>query len=185
MELHEATTADQLISLQADRIDIGFIVLPINPEATVEVTPIHLDRWVAAVPDSHPLANQDTITLFDLHDEPWILFPGRYGPGIYERIIAACEEANFVPRVTQRVRLMQTALGLVAGGVGVAIVPHLLTSMRPIGVRFIELSGPGTPIPYDIALVSTNITNPLRDSLIEIAKSAFFKNANAVIYGGS
>lgn len=173
VELQEATTADQLVSLQADRIDVAFVVLPINPEALFDVATIYRDRWVAAIQDAHPLAGREEVSLFELRDDPWILFPGRYGPGVYERIVASCEEAGIVPRIVQRVRLMQTAIGLVAGGIGVALVPRLLASMKPAGVRFLEICGPGTPIPYDIAMLSTNSPNPLRDEFVQIAKTEF------------
>ena len=172
VELQEATTADQLISLQTDRIDVAFVVLPINPEASFDITIIHKDRWLIAIHDEHPLANRDEVSLFELRDDPWILFPSRYCPGLYECIVVAFEEAGVIPKVALRVRLMRTALGLVAGGLGTALVPRLITSTNPTGVRFLEISGAGSPIRYDIAMLSTRTLNPLRDAFVEMAKFA-------------
>jgi DNA-binding transcriptional LysR family regulator len=55
---------------------------------------------------------------------------------------------------------MDTILGLIAGGLGVCLVPGRLVHPRE-GVVFRKLKGPGTPVPYQIAAVwRQNDTNP-------------------------
>ena len=51
--------------------------------------------------------------------------PRRLGPSFYDRIGDACRDAGFSPRVAQEAVQMQTIAGLVAAGIGVALVPEL------------------------------------------------------------
>lgn len=171
LELVEATTVDQLIAIQRDQVDVGLVVLPVLGEGGLRIEPAMHDRLVAALPAAHPLAEQPTLALGDLAAEPWLLFPHRFGPGMHNRILKACALAGFIPRVVQEVRLMQTIIGLVAGGVGVAVVPRQLMLARPHGVVFRELAGLGTPIPYDLALAYQSAQSVVCDTFVTIAHS--------------
>jgi hypothetical protein len=58
------------------------------------------------------------VDLASFADEPFIL-PARYRrvPGLYGQVTDACREAGFTPNAVQKdVWLMQTIVGLVAGG---------------------------------------------------------------------
>ena len=86
-----------------------------------------------ALPEGHRLARHARLRLEQLAGEPWLLLPRHYGPGMHDLIVAACAAAGFVPEVVQEARQMQTIAGLVAGGIGVALVPSLLQPLRPPG----------------------------------------------------
>lgn len=47
---------------------------------------------------------------------------------------------------------METIIGLVAAGIGVSLVPERPPGASHPGVVFRPLAGPGTPIPYQVAL---------------------------------
>ncbi|MDN5698514.1 MAG: LysR family substrate-binding domain-containing protein, partial [Rubrobacter sp.] len=74
--------------------------------------------------------------------EPFIM-PARYQmPGLYGQVTEACRAAGFTPRAVQKdVWLMQTIVGLVAGSLGVALVPASLTNFRRKGVVYRPVSG--------------------------------------------
>nr|WP_218167560.1 LysR family transcriptional regulator [Serratia liquefaciens] len=166
--LQEATTAEQLIALRDDRADIGMVVLPIAPQDELQILPFLQDRMVLALPDHHPLATQRHVTLSDLADQPWVLFPAHYGPGMHAAILQACAVAGFSPRIVQEARQMQTIGGLVAGGVGIALMPALFAVLKSPGVMFRELSGAGSPVPYTLAL-ALRTTSPLIEAFCRIA----------------
>lgn len=166
--LQEATTAEQLIALRDDRADIGMVVLPIAPQDELQILPFLQDRMVLALPDHHPLATQRHVTLSDLADQPWVLFPAHYGPGMHAAILQACAVAGFSPRIVQEARQMQTIGGLVAGGVGIALMPALFAVLKSPGVVFRELSGAGSPVPYTLALV-LRTPSPLIEAFCRIA----------------
>ncbi len=87
-----------------------------------------------------------------LAQEPWILFPLHEGPGLHDRITRACASAGFQPNVVQRAVQMETIIGLVAAGLGVALVPALFEDVGWKGVAFRHLTGPGAPVRYEVAL---------------------------------
>jgi len=58
-------------------------------------------------------------------------------PGLYGQVTEMCRQAGFTPRAVQKdVWLMQTIVGLVASGIGVALVPASLRNFRRKGVVY-------------------------------------------------
>jgi DNA-binding transcriptional LysR family regulator len=154
LELEEATTARQLAALLEDRLDVGIVVLPLTPAPDISVHVLAKSSLMAAIPACHPLADdsESSIDLAALGHEPWILFPASEGPGLYSTILRACAEAGFAPQIAQRAIQMETIVGLVAAGLGVALVPSLFSESPREGVLFRELAGAGSPVPYEVAL---------------------------------
>jgi DNA-binding transcriptional LysR family regulator len=78
----------------------------------------------------------------DVGKEPFIL-PARYSmPGLYGQVTKACRQAGFVPKAVQKdVWLMQTIVGLVAGDIGVALVPASLRNLHRKGVVYKSVYG--------------------------------------------
>jgi DNA-binding transcriptional LysR family regulator len=71
-----------------------------------------------------------------------VLFPRELEPRTYDRYVDACVIAGFAPRVVHQATGLQTILGLVAGGVGVAFVAEsVATSMSRANVAFAALAG--------------------------------------------
>jgi DNA-binding transcriptional LysR family regulator len=152
LELREAMTAQQVALLANGESDLGFVIPPLQEVGNLQVELIARNRLVAALPDGHQLAAADQIALSDLAQEPWILFSARQGPGLHRIIHAACAKAGFTPRIGQEAPQMDTIASLVAGGMGVALVSRALATGGRKGVAFRELTGPGTPVTYDLAI---------------------------------
>ena len=58
-------------------------------------------------------------------------------PGLYGQVTEVCRQAGFTPRAVQKdVWLMQTIVGLVASGIGVALIPASLRNFRRKGVVY-------------------------------------------------
>ncbi|WP_413740937.1 LysR family transcriptional regulator [Sodalis sp. RH15] len=152
--LEEATTADQLNALRDERLDLGLLVLPVGDVPShITVEPILQGHMLLALPASHRLAKRRRIRLNELVEEHWITFPSHYGPGMHSLILKSCAAAGFSPQVVQHVRQMHTTAGLVAGGIGVALMPNLfLGTSMPRGMLFVHLAGEGAPIPYELAM---------------------------------
>jgi DNA-binding transcriptional LysR family regulator len=178
--LQEATTAEQLIALRDDRADLGMVVLPITPQEGLQILPFLYDRMVLALPENHPLAAQQQVTLSSLAEQPWVLFPAHYGPGMHTAILQACAVAGFSPRIVQEARQMQTIGGLVAGGMGIALMPALFARLQSPGVVFRELSGTGSPVPYTLAL-AWRTASPLTEAFCRIAAEQALNWQPAVI----
>lgn len=140
LELHELSTHEQLQWLHDRRIDIGFLRPPIE-DTTLNLMTLIRESMVVALPEAHPLAAQTEIALATLAAEAFILFPRPLAPQIYDQIISMCQQAGFSPKIVQEAMQMQTIVSLVAGNIGVAIVPISLQNMQRTGVAYKPLQG--------------------------------------------
>ena len=150
LELHELPTNEQLVWLRAGKIDLGLLRPPVEDKALHQRIIIR-EPMVVALPEAHPLAQQPQIRWLDLANQLFILFPRPLSPHAYDQIISFCQQAGFSPNVVQEAMQMQTIVSLVAGGIGLSIVPVSLENMQRTGVVYRRLA---EPIPYaEVAVV--------------------------------
>jgi DNA-binding transcriptional LysR family regulator len=87
--------------------------------------PLHL-----ALPHDHRLAARKRVRLSDLADEAWVQTSA--ASPCARHVVRSCHAAGFEPQVSFESDDYQTVQGLVAAGVGVALIPQLaLTTVRP------------------------------------------------------
>jgi len=143
---------DQLVQgLRDERIDVAFVYLPIE-EGDLDSRPVSCEPLVVALPVTHRLAAEPAVDVRALADEPFVL-PARYQtPGLRGRVVEACSQAGFVPKAAESVQrgewLMQTTIvGLVASGIGVALVPaSLQKNLRRDGVTYKKAKRPSPTV---------------------------------------
>src|SRR6202167_4718475 len=82
-----------------------------------------------ALPRAHTLASRERVRLQDLAGEAWVQ-TSRSSP-CARHVVRSCHAAGFEPNVSFESDDYQTVQGLVAAGVGVALIPELALS----GVR--------------------------------------------------
>jgi DNA-binding transcriptional LysR family regulator len=139
--LVEHKTPAQLDMLEARRLDAGFVHLPNQPLSGFHVVDLGVEPRVLALPARHALAARKRVPLVALADEPIVLFPREAEPDAFDGIAKACADAGFSPRVAQEAVSVQTMIGLVAAGLGVAFVAASIASgMRRTGVVFRPLT---------------------------------------------
>ena len=135
LRLHELTTAQQIQALHHKQVDIGIVRSAIS-EPGLSVECFLPESLVLALPQNHPFSAQTKVSLSTLASESFILFPANMGPVFYEQIMNMCQQAGFRPKVAQEAVQMQTIVGLVAAGLGVAIVPASLQNFPRSGVIY-------------------------------------------------
>ncbi len=139
--LQEMRPDDVVQRLLNTTVDVGFFYLPFE-EDELEFQVVSRETLIVALPEGHMLAAQETIDLQSLEEEAFIL-PMRYKmPGLHMKVIETCRAAGFVPCAVQKdVWLIQTIVGLVAGGTGVALVPSSALSLPRQGVVYRQVRG--------------------------------------------
>jgi DNA-binding transcriptional LysR family regulator len=142
LKLLELTGDRQQALLQSGELDLGLSILP-SPAAGLAKRPVFREPLIAAVPASHPLAGRRRTALRSLAAGPFIQFPRELAPGLYDLAIAACQKAGFTPHLAQEAIQMQTILGLVAAGLGVALVPRCMSKLQRPDVRYLALDARG------------------------------------------
>ncbi|MBO3463937.1 LysR family transcriptional regulator [Aetokthonos hydrillicola Thurmond2011] len=173
LELRELTTNEQLQWLREGRIDVGFLRPPVE-EALFSTETIFREMLVVALPEGHRLAHEPQVFVSSLCNEPFILFPRRNAPGVYDNIISLCQQAGFSPKVSQEAIEMQTIVSLVAAEMGVAIVPASLQNLQRTGVIYKTLEEPSPEVAINIIWKCYN-TSPTLQRFLEVVRQVFQK----------
>jgi DNA-binding transcriptional LysR family regulator len=89
------------------------------------------ERFCAAVPLTHPLAQKTSLSWQSLANEPIIILARREGASSHDAILAACQQAKFTPRLAHTPSLIGTILQYVEAGAGIGIVPESTIRSSP------------------------------------------------------
>ena len=139
-----------------------------------------VDHLYVVLPEGHPLARRDAVSLTDLEPEPMIL-PRRDTPaGRFRSVLEhLCAQAGFSPRVAYELDDLPAAQAFVAAGIAVvpmhglilATLPPGVTARplaeRPAGSRTIEAVAP--------AAARTPVVDDLLDRLADAARAYALK----------
>lgn len=136
--LQEMITLQQVEALKAGRIDIGFGRIHIKDPA-IEQQVLREDPLVVALPCGHPLIGQP-IDLVRLAFEPFILYPATPRPSYADHIMGLFSSQSLSVQVIQWTNELQTALGLVAAGLGITLVPASVQRQHRDDIVYAPLS---------------------------------------------
>ncbi|ROQ28606.1 LysR family transcriptional regulator [Gallaecimonas pentaromativorans] len=113
--------------LQNGDIELGAILLP-APEP-FETQMVCSEPLVAMLPVDHPRADQDSVSLDELKDTPFILFEASFS--LNRILMSAARRRGFAPLVTARSSQIDFITELVAAGMGVSFLPRRMAEQRP------------------------------------------------------
>jgi DNA-binding transcriptional LysR family regulator len=142
LRLRELHTSAQIAALLDGTLDLGFL-RDGDPTEGIEIITILKKRYVAVLPETHPLAAKRKLRLSDLSKQPFILFARRMGPLAFGRTIACCERSGFHPRIVQDAPQWPTLVRLVAAGLGVSLAPACVANVAIPGAVYREVNTPG------------------------------------------
>lgn len=174
IELREATSDVQLEELLQGRIDAGLLILPLSDKAQGELDYLSVldEPLILAAPEDLPaLQGKPSISLSDLHDMPLIIFPRRLAPAFYDAILAYFRDMGMAPRIGQEAIQMQTIIGLVSAGMGIALVPQSVSNLKRPGVAYKPLAAPTPWIETGIAWRRDNASPVLHAFLDSLRKN--------------
>ncbi|MBH8574625.1 LysR family transcriptional regulator [Nostocaceae cyanobacterium CENA369] len=167
--LQEMTTTQQEQALQNRHIHVGFAHPPLE-DNTLHQQCIQQEALIVALPETHLLAEQECIPMRSLAEEFFIMFPRHLGPGLYDQIVSLCQQGNFSPKITQEAIQMQTIIGLVSAGMGIAIVPSSLKNLQRSGVVYRPFQEKTPLIETTIVWQQEDIT-PVLQQFLQVVKS--------------
>lgn len=136
--LSEMVTLQQVEALKSGRIDIGFGRIHVEDAAVVQKV-IREDPLVAALPAGHPLLAAP-VTLEQLALEPFVLYPGNVRPSYADHVLDLFSRNDLKIRVAQMTNELQTAIGLVAAGIGVTLVPASVQRLHRDDIGYTPLT---------------------------------------------
>ncbi len=146
--LHEDRTASLLAGLADGRLDLLLLALPVQRPG-VEELPIFEEPFLLAVPRGHPLARgRAGVSESALVQEPVLLLDD--GHCLRDQALAVCEQAGARESETVRAASLNTLVQMVAGGLGVTLLPASAVETevrgRAVEVRRFRVPAPGRSI---------------------------------------
>jgi DNA-binding transcriptional LysR family regulator len=146
----EMLVSDQVIALREGTIDLALLRPPVA-DGTLVVTPLRSDRLVVAVPADHPLADRKQLRVADLATTPLIVHSADRRSAMYDVVRGLFRDADFDPVIRHEVGETSTLITLVAGGLGVAVVPEPVSTLALDGVAYLPLVRPAASINLAVA----------------------------------
>ncbi len=169
LSLHELTLTEQLAAIRSQRIDLG-VALCVDTEPDLIHRTSATEAMVACLPVDHPRAHGDSrrpLRATHLAGESFVGFPRGLAPLLFDRIAAYLDEHSVAFNPIQEAVQMQTIIGLVSSGLGVAIVPASMRQLTRPGVVYRRLS-PKTPSLETRAIWSRSSDNPALAVVVDI-----------------
>ena len=124
------------------------------------------DPLLIALPYSHRLAGRSAISLADLREDDWMVC-GVGGTCIDSNVVLrACDAAGFEPRITFESEDYSAIMGMVASGMGVALIPSLalVSAREDIAIRPLR---DARPVRRVRAAVAVDRPSALADALLD------------------
>lgn len=170
IKLYELTSWQQTQSLIEGKIDVGFGRL-LFEDVSIRRLLLRKEKLVVAVPSKHRFAQESvrSLRLIDLTNENLLLYPSAPRPSFIDYILELFEARNLKANYIKEVRELHIALGLVAAGEGITIVPKTLEHLRNQEVTY---------IPFEDRL----LTSPIVMSVRHFDKSELLKTLLTVTY---
>jgi DNA-binding transcriptional LysR family regulator len=165
----EMTTGDQVKALHAAHIGVGFVVPPLSDTCDLMVKPVLQEPLIIALPEDHSQTHQLAVDLANLKDETFIVCPRHHKCGLYDHTISVCRQRGFSPKLTQETHEVQSILGFVAAGLGVALLPASVRHLQRSRVVYRTLQPPTAELELAIAWRREN-PSPMLPIFFEIVQ---------------
>jgi LysR family transcriptional regulator, benzoate and cis,cis-muconate-responsive activator of ben and cat genes len=165
LSLHEMSTMDQIRALKDGRIDVGFGRIR-HEDTNIRRVVLREEKMIVAFPEGHPLSvAKPVVALRDLVNETLIIFPKAPRPSFADQVLSAFDDRGLKPRKIYEVRELQIALGLVAAGEGIAVVPSSVYGLKRDDVSYRELDDPTLVSPIIMSMRALDESRDIREML--------------------
>jgi DNA-binding transcriptional LysR family regulator len=152
LQLRELFTTAQFAALAEGELDVGLVRVGADAAAPgIALRELAREPLLLVIPAAHPLAGRAALSFVELADEEFITFPPGTGTGLPDMLQQLARAAGFVPRIVQTAREATTQIGLVAAGLGLALLPAPLACVRIPRVRYLPVTDAGADFPLSVA----------------------------------
>lgn len=82
---------------------------------------VSVEHYVLVVPEEHPLARRELVSMAELRDETFIALPADPGSSVRDHFLRFASAAGYAPNIVQTAPDSWTAMALVGAGVGLTV----------------------------------------------------------------
>ena len=173
--LQELASYEQIEKLRTRQIDLGFFHvhnIQNNNDNVLTFIPVLQESLVIVLPENHRFARRTSISLAALANEEFILPPHNLLYNLREQINDLCLDAGFQPKVKQEAAWISTVLSLVAGGMGISLLPANVQNLQRHGVIYRSIQGKSPLLELVAVWRSDNVSIILKNFLEVISNLA-------------
>lgn len=185
VNLKDISSYQQIEALKSGEIDVGFGRFA-HQDASIQQILLRHERYLVALPKTHPLAQVKEQRLLDLANNRLILYHQTHLPlpttsqanidnnyktpssenSVTEPLLHLFAQYGITPLMITKVSDLQVALGLVAAGEGITLVPASLRTMRSEQISYQRLIHENVTSPIYLN-TRKDFIHPLIPSLLE------------------
>jgi DNA-binding transcriptional LysR family regulator len=134
----EINSAVQIENLRNRQVDLVFVYQDFKADDNNDLKVMQLlpESLVVVLPERHPLAAKSQISISELANEKFIMPLPQHEGGLLPQIEKVFRQAQIVLNVVQEALFMVTILGLVAGEIGISILPSSVENLHRKGVVY-------------------------------------------------
>lgn len=144
LRLQEGLSPELSAALEDGALDVVLEQPPVAVEG-VHARVIDEQPMIAVLPSDHRLASGDgRLSLMELAEEGFVLFPRVMGPGYLKVVFDACRALGFTPNIVRDASAIYSMVGFVAAGQGVSLVPAAVAGLQIPGVAYRSLQEDAT-----------------------------------------
>jgi DNA-binding transcriptional LysR family regulator len=166
LQLQPAGSLEQLKAIRSGRLDAGFVFNMPKTDPELELLPVAVQHIELAALRRHPLTKLKKVRLRDLTEAPFVWFPRKESPALYDRLMHECFRGGLKsPRIVQEGLDEATILSLVATGIGVGWVLGTARWRCPKSVVILSVVDLNVRLPLSLAWRRDN-TSPLLESFV-------------------
>ena len=151
VRLLERSSPDQISGILAGDFDVGFVTAGATSGSECESMLVERAAFVAAVPANWPVGARGSVTLRELADNPFISPPQHYAP-LSGESSNMFKDVGVMPHVAQEATQTNTAISLVAAGLGCSLVMATAASTQTRGVRFLPIEDVPSSATWEMAM---------------------------------
>jgi LysR family hydrogen peroxide-inducible transcriptional activator len=183
--LREEKTEQILAMLREGTLDAGILALPIHDDS-LHVEFLFEEPFVLAVPDGHPLAERQCLSMDDLADQNLLLLED--GHCLRDQALEVCHMAGAGEKSGFRATSLETLRQMVSANVGITLMPTLAVKppvAQSANVRLIDFASPAPSRRIAMLWRKSTAMTPFFTALAEVIRDvpAELFNAQACVTG--
>ena len=171
LQLQPLSSLEQLDAIRSGRLDAGFLNFMPKADRELDQLAVAIHYVELAVPKRHPLSRLKKLRLRDLADVPFVWFPRRASPALYDRLMHECYRGGLKsPRIVQDGLNEATILSLVSTGLGVGWVLESARWRCPATVAILPVADLNVPLRLSLAWRRDNASPLLARFISEVQR---------------
>ncbi|MED3985761.1 LysR family transcriptional regulator [Peribacillus simplex] len=163
--IHEGGYEEILKWVEEGTVDVGFAAKPVK---NMEFIHLLTDPLSAVLYEGHPLSGRTVINLEDFVDEPFIMLRSGCETLIEDWFL----EAKLKPNISYDIKDNQTVLSMVAGKLGITIMPDLALPEKPERIKSLPLN-PELSREIGLVMKSSKHLSPVAKEFSKVVQDHF------------